>query len=68
MQWRPLTLADRLDLSRGRVLEAPSAMLPHRSISVHEGLNSDFLVFAVKQSSERNGFGFDALGQGFIEG
>ena len=31
-------------------------------------MNPDFLVFAVKQSSERLCFGFNAFGQSFIKG
>ena len=43
-------------------------MLPHRRFSVHESLNADFFVFAVKESSEGDGFDFHPVGQPFIKG
>ena len=64
----PSPLADRLDIERDRYWVLPSAVLPNRCCSVHEGLNTDFLVLAVKKSSEGDGFDFHTVGQPFIEG
>jgi hypothetical protein len=39
-----------------------SLVLPLRCFSVDEGLNADFLIFAVEQSSECSRFSSDSIG------
>ena len=51
--------------SFGRTPE--SAMLPFRRFSLHESLNADLFVLAVKEVSKGDGFDFDSVRQPFIK-